>query len=147
MSWESQSMALLSASLARPFVLAAAAWLVLRIFRVRHPASKHAVWSVVLAAMLLLPLVSVATPHWHLPVLPAKHEAFTAPQPLQAIGPPEEFPAASQATPRSEARSAFSAVAQHAGGLVLPGGVVGDAALPSGGVGDAAAGCRKVSAC
>jgi hypothetical protein len=35
MSWESQGIALLPASLVRPFGLAAAAWLMLRVLRVR----------------------------------------------------------------------------------------------------------------
>jgi len=73
MSWESQAVALLSASLVRPFALAVAAWLALRILRVRHPASQHVVWTGVLAGMLLLPILSVAVPQWQLPVLPAKH--------------------------------------------------------------------------
>jgi Ca-activated chloride channel family protein len=68
MNWESQLIALLSASLARPLVLAASAGLFLRALRVRHPASRHAVWSVVLSGMLLLPIVSVVAPHWLLPV-------------------------------------------------------------------------------
>src|SRR5580704_11983893 len=72
MSWESQVIALLSASIVRPFVLAAAGWLTLRLFRVRHPASRHAVWTAVLAGMLLLPFASVLTPHRQAPVLPPK---------------------------------------------------------------------------
>ena len=42
MSWESEGTRLLTASLVRPIGLAAAAWLMLRLFRVRHPASRHA---------------------------------------------------------------------------------------------------------
>lgn len=100
MRWESQLIALLSASLLRPFGLAVAAWLVLRIFRVRHPASRHVVWTAVLAAMVLLPMMSVFVPHWNLPVLPAKQVASTdalatipvivaRPQPLQSEEPRE----------------------------------------------------------
>src|SRR5580658_1247689 len=70
MTLESQAIALLSASILRPFILAAAAWLLLRVFRVRHPASRHAVWTAVLIGILLLPLVSVLTPHWTAAVLP-----------------------------------------------------------------------------
>jgi hypothetical protein len=40
MSWESQEMALLTASLVRPFGLAVAARLILRVLGVRHPASR-----------------------------------------------------------------------------------------------------------
>ncbi len=69
MSWESQGIALLAASLLRPFALAAAAWLILKVLRVRHPASRHAVWTAVLSGMVLLPMMSVMTPHWKLPVL------------------------------------------------------------------------------
>lgn len=106
MNWESQLIALLSALLVRPFVLAAAAGLVLRVFRVRHPASRHAVWSVVLFAMLLLPIVSVATPHWGLPAPPRTEEppapkspVFLAPEPLQLIQPPETISLPSQPAP------------------------------------------------
>ena len=72
MSWESQAIALLSASLLRPLVLAVAAFLILWVFRVRHPASRHAVWTAVLAGILVLPFVSVMAPHWTVPVLPRK---------------------------------------------------------------------------
>src|SRR5580692_1558831 len=75
MSWESEGVALLTASLMRPFGLAVAAWLILCVLRVRHPASRHAVWTAVLVGMMLLPVVSVITPHWKLPVLPRKHGA------------------------------------------------------------------------
>lgn len=76
MNWESQGTALLAellmASVVRPFALAAAAWVVLRLFGVRHPASRHAVWTAVLVGMILLPFVSVIAPHWKVPVLPRK---------------------------------------------------------------------------
>ena len=38
----------------RPLVVVAAAWLILRIFRVQHPASQHAVWSAALGGMLAI---------------------------------------------------------------------------------------------
>jgi uncharacterized protein (TIGR03435 family) len=76
---ESHGIAFLAASLLRPLGLAAAAWLVLRVLRVRHPASRHAVWTAVLIGMMLLPLVSVMTPHWKLPVLPRKHDPAAKP--------------------------------------------------------------------
>lgn len=72
MTWESQAIAMLTASLVRPFVLAAAARLILRLLRIRHPASRHAVWTAVLIGMLLLPFASILAPHWKLPLLPAK---------------------------------------------------------------------------
>jgi len=68
-------MALLEAGVVRPLVLAAAAWLILRVLRVRHPASQHAVWTTVLIGMLPLPVASVVAPHWKLPVLPRRHES------------------------------------------------------------------------
>jgi beta-lactamase regulating signal transducer with metallopeptidase domain len=76
-SWESQGIALLTASLVRPFGLAAAGWLILRVLRVRHPASRHAVWTAVLIGMMLLPVVSVMAPHWKLAALPraSKHDS------------------------------------------------------------------------
>jgi len=41
MIWQSEGMAFLTAAVLRPAVLVALAWLVLRAFRVRHPASQH----------------------------------------------------------------------------------------------------------
>ena len=84
MSWQSHGFALLQASLVRPLGLVAAAWLILRVFRVRHPASRHAVWTAVLVGMLLLPIVSVVAPHWTLAVLPSKREAAAQPANLQS---------------------------------------------------------------
>jgi uncharacterized protein (TIGR03435 family) len=69
---------LLEASLLRPLGLVAAAWLMLRVLRVRHPASRHAVWTAVLIGILLLPVVSVVTPRLTLRVLPSTGEAVTA---------------------------------------------------------------------
>ena len=65
---ESVILAVLSASLVRPVVPAVAAWLALRIVRVRHPAVAHQVWTAVLAGMLVIPLVSVMAPAWKIPV-------------------------------------------------------------------------------
>jgi bla regulator protein BlaR1 len=77
MNWEWQSIDWLAAALVRPFVLVAAAWLILRVMKIRHPASRHAVWTAVLIGMLMLPLVSAMAPHWRLPVLAGIRE--TAP--------------------------------------------------------------------
>jgi uncharacterized protein (TIGR03435 family) len=71
MSLQASILALLESSLVRPLVLVVTAWLILRIFRVRHPASRHAVWTAVLIGMLLLPIVSVMAPRLTLPLLPA----------------------------------------------------------------------------
>jgi beta-lactamase regulating signal transducer with metallopeptidase domain len=79
MSWESRIMELLSASLVRPLILVAAAFLVLRVFRVEHPASKHAVWTCVLAGMVLLPFASVVIPHVDVPALPQGMLPYIAP--------------------------------------------------------------------
>src|SRR5579872_5017975 len=68
---------ILAAVFERPLALAAAAWLILRILKVRHPASRHAVWTAVLLGMLLLPVLSVMVPHWSLPLLSSPH--FDAP--------------------------------------------------------------------
>ena len=78
MTWESQSIDWLVAAVLRPFVLVAAAWLILRLMRVTHPASRHAVWTAVLMGMLILPLLSVMAPHWKLPVLSATRETEPA---------------------------------------------------------------------
>jgi len=60
--------ALLWASLFRPFALVAAAFVVLRVFRVRHPASQHQVWTAVLLGMLILPPLTVFAPALNLAV-------------------------------------------------------------------------------
>ena len=82
MSWESQGSEVLTASLVRPFGLVLAAWLMLRLLRVRHPASRHAVWTAGLIGMLLLPVLSVVAPHWKVPVLLRKHDGAVG-----AVGP------------------------------------------------------------
>lgn len=87
----------LEASLVRPLGLVVAAWLVLRIFRVQHPASRHAVWAAVLVGMLALPIISVVSPRLTLPILPAPQQAtsqIVAPQvppdaPMIAVTPAE----------------------------------------------------------
>src|SRR4051812_14480978 len=88
MSWEAGILELLSASLVRPFMLVAAAMIVLRVFRVGHPASKHAVWSAVLAGMLVLPFASLIVPHKNVVTVPQgvlphvvlSHEGWPDPQ-------------------------------------------------------------------
>lgn len=80
MRWEPQVIALLAATLVRPFALAAAAWLILRVFRVRHPASAHSVWTSVLIGMLLVPILSVISPQWRLLVLPRRDASALAPR-------------------------------------------------------------------
>jgi beta-lactamase regulating signal transducer with metallopeptidase domain len=72
MNWESRILELLAASLLRPFILVVAGLLILRAFRVSHPASKHAVWTAVLAGMLLLPFLSVMAPRVDVPALPQR---------------------------------------------------------------------------
>ena len=97
MSWEFYAIALLKASLLRPLELAAAAWLVLRAFKIQHPASRHAVWAAVLAGMLLLPVLSVVAPHWDLPLLPAGPAPSAAAAPL----PPRILPGGHALPPRN----------------------------------------------
>ena len=79
MNFQSWILAWLAASLGRPFILAAAAGMVLRVLRVRHPASRHAVWSAVLVGMLVLPAMSMIMPHWSLPVLAPRIQATAGP--------------------------------------------------------------------
>ena len=87
MSWQLQIIELLTASLIRPVALAAAAWLILRLYKVRHPASRHAVWTAVLIGMMLLPLVTFIAPQWKLPLLPKKPEPVAQMQ----IQQPDDF--------------------------------------------------------
>ena len=100
MTWQSQAIAALTASLARPLVLAAAAWMILRILGVRHPASRHAVWSAVLIGMLLLPVVSVIAPQWKLPLLPRRASpAMQTPVRTNDASPHDSFSFVSGAIP------------------------------------------------
>src|SRR5579872_1191677 len=106
MTWQSQIIALLTASLVRPLILAAAAWLILRLLKVRHPASRHAVWSAVLVGMLLLPAASAIAPHWKLPLLPRRDEASRQiPLPMDAgsASDPSVFVAGAVASAHHEA--------------------------------------------
>ena len=84
--------AFLEASLVRPLGLVAVAWIVLRVLRIQHPASRHAVWTAVLIGMLLLPIVSVVGPRWTLAVLPAADVAESQPTPTRGSSPPEVRP-------------------------------------------------------
>jgi uncharacterized protein (TIGR03435 family) len=116
MSWESQAIALLAASLVRPLGLAAAAWLLPRVLRVRHPASRHAVWTAVLIGMTVLPLVSVIAPHWRLPVLPRKQDS--AVQPV-ATG-PAAFTAAPLHSAALQAAFTFESAGKPVAGFEWP---------------------------
>jgi len=79
MNWEPQMIALLSASLLRPLLLAFAAAALLLALRIRHPASRHAVWVAVLIGLLTVPIVSVIAPHWTASVLPAPRASAPPP--------------------------------------------------------------------
>ena len=56
----------------RPLAIAAVAWLILRVFRVAHPASQHAVWTGALAGMVLLAPLSLVMPRWSVALRPAR---------------------------------------------------------------------------
>ncbi len=71
-------LAFLRSSLLAPVAVATLAWLTLRLLRVRHPATGHAVWTAVIAALLLIPAASLA-PRWSLRVLPSRGRAVSAP--------------------------------------------------------------------
>ena len=94
MTWQSHVIAFLEASLVRPFLLVAAVSVILSAWRLRHPASQHAVWTTVLVGMLLLPVVSTLAPHWTLRVLPARRaldiKAVLPPAPAGVLSVPSE---------------------------------------------------------
>ncbi|HEY1758743.1 MAG TPA: VWA domain-containing protein [Bryobacteraceae bacterium] len=122
MNWESQWIALLSASVVRPFVLVAAAALLLRALGVRHPASRHAVWSFVLFAMLLVPVVSVVAPHWLVPVpaAAAQSPAFIAREPAATIEPQKTEPHKTLSTTPQVASPIPSELRKPAPGISIP---------------------------
>jgi hypothetical protein len=70
MTWETKVLEFLAASLVRPLVLVGVAVALLRILRVTHPASKHAIGVGVLVGMLVLPFVSVFAPKVEVAALP-----------------------------------------------------------------------------
>jgi uncharacterized protein (TIGR03435 family) len=130
MNWESQLMVLLTASIVRPFALVATAWFSLRVCGIRHPASKHAVWTAVLVGMLPLPFVSVITPHWKVPVLPAKREIpaqgivargadVTAPMPVDFAASKPEAPSVETVVIWIYLAGLFAMVVYRAAGWVL----------------------------
>lgn len=83
MTLKSWGIALLVASLVRPFALALAGWLVLRVSGIRAPASRHTVWTAVLTGILVLPIASVTAPHWNLPILPSSRiDQSSQPKPI-----------------------------------------------------------------
>src|SRR5262245_15763883 len=71
MIWESPFIAVLVTTVVRPLLLVASAMLGIRIFRIQHPASQHAVWTGVLIGLLVIPMLSLLTPHVDLAILPA----------------------------------------------------------------------------
>jgi hypothetical protein len=71
MNWDERLLELLAASLVRPFLLVAAALVLLRLLRIEHPASKHAVWCAVMAGMLLLPIAAAVAPPLEFRALPS----------------------------------------------------------------------------
>ncbi len=60
--------ALLATVAVRATAIIAAAWLLARALRDAAAATRHAVWSVALASLILLPAVSLILPRWEMPV-------------------------------------------------------------------------------
>jgi peroxiredoxin len=89
----------------RPLVVVAAAWLILRICRVQHPASQHVVWSAALGGMLVIGPLSFVLPRWNLALLPPRaapilHSAV-APAVSSAPAPPGPIELAATRAPAS----------------------------------------------
>src|SRR5262249_13375097 len=55
----------------RPLVLTLVALLMIRLLRIRHPASQHAVWTMVLIGLITIPGINIMAPRFELAVLPA----------------------------------------------------------------------------
>jgi uncharacterized protein (TIGR03067 family) len=62
--------------------------LVAGLMRRASPASRHLVWTVTLAGVLVLPVVESAMPVWHVPVLPAPSASAVAPATTAATSAP-----------------------------------------------------------
>ena len=107
MTWEFLALELIKASIVRPVILVLAVFAFLLIFRVRHPASKHAVWTSTLIAILLLPIISVWIPHLNLPVLPERKPVDVAQRHILA-NPPSSGPGTIPVTPQARSNSSPS---------------------------------------
>ena len=107
MTWEFLALELIKASIVRPVILVLAVFAFLLIFRVRHPASKHAVWTATLIAILLLPIISVWIPHLNLPVLPERKPVDVAQRHILA-NPPSSGPGTIPVTPQARSNSSPS---------------------------------------
>ena len=96
----------------RAVLLAVAAAAVLRVLRITTASGRHATWTVVLLAMLTLPLWTVWGPKAALPVLPTRsvsvalpsapveHVPFVAPAGESQVAAPASVPPADPVTPR-----------------------------------------------
>jgi TonB family protein len=86
----------------RSLVLALAALAAMWLARARSAPARHAVWTAVVCAMLLLPVLSVALPSIPLRILPAAPEIALAPAPMEASGPAQIRTAPAPAPPRPQ---------------------------------------------
>src|SRR5262245_1652553 len=77
----------------RSLLVAAVAAALRAVWRPRHGAIRHHVWTMVLAGMLLMPLLSVVLPRLAVPVLPAASPAASVPSVAAAEHPTIETPA------------------------------------------------------
>src|SRR4029079_10790699 len=71
----------------RPVLIVIAAALGIRLFRIQHPASQHAIWTAVLIGVFVVPLLSLVVPHFELAVLPASVSIVPAAQSPLSVPP------------------------------------------------------------
>ena len=86
----------------RSLVLALAALAAMWLARARAAAVRHAVWTAMVCAMLLLPVLSVALPSIPLRILPAAPQIALAPAPFEVSGPTPIQTAPVPAPPRPQ---------------------------------------------
>jgi hypothetical protein len=96
----------------RSVALAALAWTLLALFRIKSPAMRHAVWTLVAAGMLAIAIASAA-----LPAIPVRVVSRSAPPPRRLLAKPVHMLPASM--PRPAPPRAFPWEIVYLGGLLL----------------------------
>lgn len=114
------SLALLTAFALKGALIFVLAFLVTGLMRRRSAAARHVVWTLALAAALILPVLFVVLPGWHVPVLPGtSHDTITlapaAPLPPPVPPSPRGVPSP-QPAPRA---NTYIQIGERAGNVVV----------------------------
>lgn len=77
--------------LVKSALLASGAWLLLQAWRSATAAQRHLVWSLALAAIILLPITRLTAPRWAISLQPVKHTVVTLPVTSPSVVEPIDF--------------------------------------------------------